>query len=337
MPSFVGAVLDEIRRSVQPLGGDLTEARERRKMVLDAAGRFEGVLRTFPSGSIAHGTALIPANDADCGLVLDRTIYPELGPEGDGVGSSDIVEAIRTHLRESLRDDHPGISYRVTKRAIYVDFGDDGPTVDLIVSLNRRSDPGLWIPRTDTDDWDSSHPEKHTELFLRANRATASSSFAKAVRLLKAWNNQHDVRPCSFNIEALALASIEGVVSLEDSALTFFEYAETDLKERLTPDPAGVSAAIKLPTGWSRDQASTRMKAARQRLEVAQGTSNDDDAAAEIKKAFPDFENQIEKVRLERQLSAHGTFAPGRAAGGVAIPVTAAKATRSWGSTCERR
>lgn len=330
MSSFVSAALAEIREQIQPTDVDLRVARDRRDAVLDAVSDFDGVLRVSSSGSLAHGTILKPANDADCGVVLDRRVYPDLGPEGEGVGSSDIVEKIRTHLRDQLREAFPDATYRVTKRAVYVDFGDDGPTADLVVALNRRSDPGLWIPHTHDDDWNASHPEKHTDLIRTANAAITASTFVRTIRVLKAWNNQHDVRLCSFNMEALALDSIQGFTNLEDAVLAWFEYAEADLADRLTPDPAGVSDPIKLPAGWTREQASERMRVNLNRLKAARDAKNDDDAAEELAKAFPDYAEDIDKVRLDRQLTASGTFTPGRAAGGIIIPVTAAKATRSW-------
>ena len=46
---------------------------------------------------------------------------------------------------------------------------------------------------------------------------------------------------CSFNIEALALVSVEPATSLADALATFFEEGAADLTRRYTPDPAGVS------------------------------------------------------------------------------------------------
>ena len=39
-------------------------------------------LKTFDSGSVAHGTVNKPVSGADRGVVLDRRTYPELGPDG---------------------------------------------------------------------------------------------------------------------------------------------------------------------------------------------------------------------------------------------------------------
>lgn len=334
MSSFVSDALDEIRRKVQATDADLREARDRRDAVLEVANTFEGVLRTFASGSIAHRTALAPANDADCGLVLDRRMHPELGPDGDGVGSADVVESIRSHLRDGLKEAYPSVTYRVTKRAIYVSFGDDGPTVDLVVALNRKDAPGLWIPHTEGDDWDASDPEKHTELCDTASAAVSGSTFRRTIRLAKAWNNQFVMKLCSFNLEALALASIVGKTGVEAALIDLLKYAEVDLKDRLTPDPAGVSDPIKLPMGLTRVQASERLGRARKHLEAARDADDDQTAADEMKKVFDDYATEIDKVRLDRQLCGTAKF---KTAPVYAAPILATKQPRSWGDDAGRR
>lgn len=334
MSSFVSEVLEEIRRSIQASDADLREARDRRDAVLAVAKTFGGVLRTFPSGSIAHRTALAPANDADCGLVLDRRVHTELGPDGDGVGSAAVVEQIRTHLRSGLKDAYPSATYRVTKRAIYVSFDEDGPTVDLVVALNRKDASGLWIPHTEGDDWDASDPEKHTDLCNSASNAVGGSTFRHTIRLAKAWNNQFTTKLCSFNLEALALASIVGMSGTEGALIELLSHGEADLKKRLTPDPAGVSDPIKMPSGLTRDQASERLGRARKHLESARDADDDETAADEMKKVFDDYTTEIDKVRLDRQLN--GT-AKSKKAPVYAAPILATKQPRSWGDDPGRR
>lgn len=335
MASFVADALEEIRRKVQAADADLAVARSRRDAVLAAAMTFDGALESFGSGSIAHGTALTPANDADCALVLDRRTYPKLGPDGEGEGSADVVEDLRAHIRDALRDDFPAASYRVTKRAITVSFGDDGPTVDLVVALNRKDAPGLWIPHTHDDSWDPSHPEKHTELSKSANSKTSSSTFARSVRLAKAWNNQFDVKLCSFNVEALALGGLTTECNIESGVFAWLQHAEGDLAERLTPDPAGVSDPIKLPAALTRDQASDRIGRARRNFEAAQKADDDNEAADELKKVFKDYETEIDKVKLDRILNGTAKSRNRAKHAPSVAPILSSKQPRSWGGADE--
>jgi hypothetical protein len=76
-PDHANDVLEEIRQEISASDDDLREARKRRDLVLKAAASFPGTLRTFKSGSVAHGNVNNPVDDADGGMVLDRRVYVE--------------------------------------------------------------------------------------------------------------------------------------------------------------------------------------------------------------------------------------------------------------------
>jgi len=213
-------------------------------------------------------------------VVLDRRSYPELGPDGDGGAPTKIVEEVRSFIRDELKEKHPGIAFRVTKRAIKVTYNEplpngSDPSVDLIVALTRAAG-ALWIPNLDREHWDASDPEYHTRL-LTAEPAGLRRMRAKIIRLAKAWNRQYS-QPglCSFNIEALALEAIKDEMSITDGLAAFFKYATNDLSKRQTPDPAGVSAPIK--TLIDRDVVAGRLSKATETLEAA--LKEDDDNKA---------------------------------------------------------
>jgi hypothetical protein len=242
-------ILNDILRQTAPSDATLDTIRSRRDEVLCSTAGYPGALRTYTSGSIAHRTAN-DDTDADGGVVLDRRCYPDLGPDGGGEGPEDIVESMRAYLRDTLKEHHPNIAFRLSKRAIRVTFQEplaDGtdPTVDLIVALTREAG-ALWIPNLDQKAWDASDPECHTQL-MTAPPAPLRRTRVKVVRLAKVWNKQY-VQPgmCAFNITALALASITEGMGIATGLAAFFAYAAKDLKKRLTPDPAGVSPPIKL-------------------------------------------------------------------------------------------
>ena len=234
--SYLNDVHAELARS----DDTLSTARSRRDEVLAKAKSYPGALRTYKSGSIAHRTAN-QDTDADCGVVLDRRSYPKLGPDGEGEGPNQTVEDVRGSLRDELKEDHPDIRFRVTKRAIQVSFNDpldDGsdPSVDLIVTLTRKGQ-GLWIPNNEAKDWDASDPEYHTKV-LTADPAGLRRVRAKIIRLAKGWNSQYaEPGLCSFNIEALALSCIGEEHGVPDGLAELFRFAASDLKKRLTPRP----------------------------------------------------------------------------------------------------
>jgi len=285
--NHIDDILVEIQKKIAPSDETLEAVRSRRDEVLSIAGRYVGALRTYTAGSMAHRTAN-DDTDADCGVVLDRRSYHELGPDGDGGTPDNIVEDVRSYIRDRLKDRHPDIAFRLTKRAIKVTFNEplpDGsdPSVDLIVALTRAAG-ALWIPNLERKRWDASDSECHTWL-LTAEPGGLRRMRAKVIRLAKAWNKQYS-QPglCSFNIEALALEAIKEEVDVADGLAAFFNYATSDLSKRQTPDPAGVSASIK--TAIERETAASRLGKAAETLETALNSDNENDARDDLASVY---------------------------------------------------
>jgi hypothetical protein len=279
---ITATILDEILHETAP-GDEILEAvRERRDKVLGIVGSYPGALRTYTSGSVAHRTAN-DDTDADGGVVLDRRFYPALGPDGGKEGPDNIAEAIRSYLRTLLKDEHPDIAFRLSKRAIRVTFNEplvDGsdPTVDLIVALTRK-DWALWIPNLHQHRWDASDPECHTKL-MNAEPANLRRTRAKVVRLAKVWNKLFgELGLCSFNITALALACLTEGMGVARALSEFFYYAASDLEKRLTPDPAGVCPPIKLL--MDRNVVVKRLGHAAKRMDEALAHDDNEDAVLE--------------------------------------------------------
>ena len=279
-------ILQDIRKQIAPNDDTLAAARARRDAVLTAARGFDGWLRDYVSGSIGHRTANNDT-DADCGVVLDRRTYPELGPDGEGEGPSVVVERMREHVRNGIKIIYPNVTTELTKRAITFRFhqplpgGAKGadPSVDLIVALSRKADEALWIPNRKSDTWDASHPEYHTRV-LTAPPADVRQARAHVIRVVKGWNQQtSNATLCSFNVEALALELIGSSLALDEGVVGWFEYAARSVSKGNTKDPAGVSSNIKLPV--DRDIAVGRLESAAAHLRRAIEHDSDEDVVLE--------------------------------------------------------
>ena len=312
---YTEQLLDDVRAQLAPDDAVLKEAKERRELVRSAAESFRGTYGSFVSGSLAHGTANCPIHqrdkglDADCGIKLDRRSHPTLGPDSEEQDEpTPIVDEVREHLRPRIRATYPKATLEITKRAILVRFGaplpaGEDPTVDLIVGLERRNQPGLWIPNTEAKRWDPSHPEKHTAL-LTAEPKTLRVVRARAIRLAKAENRRMGKPPlCSFNLSALALMFVEPGMDVSHALLALWADGATDLKRRLTPDPAHVSPPIKVE---DRDKAVTRLVHAASCLEEA--LENDDDehhVRRVLAELWPDFISRDRRETTKARAAAH--------------------------------
>lgn len=290
------AHLNEIRKKVQAKLHVLNEARARRDTVLNIAATFAGTLRVFRSGSLATGFVNHPVNDGDGGMVLDRRVYPTLGPDGRDELPYVIVDDVHDHLREPLREVYPNVRIEKMKRGVLVKFNDpideeQDPTVDLVVALNRQADDALWIPNLDKQCWDPSHPEKHVALFLEGS-ADLRQTRAWTTRIGKAWNQQwEDPAFCSFNIAALVREAISAAMPLDEAVAAFFAYAALAIEKGPTQDPAGVSEAIRLPLG--KEVAVDRLSAAAAGLRDALANDGDPALVTEALAAvFPDYIDQ---------------------------------------------
>ena len=300
---YVGEILTDVRNQIAVDDDVLSETKARRNLVKRVARKFEGALKTFDSGSVAHGTVNKPVSDADCGVVLDRRTYPELGPDGDGKPPNDIVEEMAEFVLDGVLDEYPEAEQEVGKRSIVITFNepiedesseveDQDPSVDLIVALTKAEGGGRWIPNTEARRWDASDPEKHTEL-LNGPTLSARVHRARVIRLGKAAVKQDDVPVVSsFNLEALALEHADSDDSIAESLRDVFLDGADDLETGDTPDPAGVSDPIKLPDGVSRREAVKRLREFGDALEEAIDNPDDEDRVrTELARVFPNYVN----------------------------------------------
>lgn len=278
-------ILNDVRKQIAAAEKVLKEAQDRRNLTAKSARDIEGSLRSFRSGSVAHGTVNRPVTDADGGIVLDRrnTKYEKLGPDGEGEGPEDVVNELCDLVRPKVQEKYPKAEVEPSRRGLFVKFNEplndeEDPTVDHIVTLTRKDADGLWIPDMDKDRWTPSDPEKHTDLFTSGSPELKAIR-ARVTRLGKAWNKQWDEDDralSSFNIEALVWEFIDDdSVPLDRALADWFAYARDEIEKADTRDPAGVSDPIDLPK--SRDLAVKRLGSAADRLAHALDNEDDED------------------------------------------------------------
>ena len=280
--STTSNVLDEVRAQIDADPEALAEARERLKLVRNAAEKLRGSLRSYRSGSLTVHTMLDPVNDGDGGIVLDRRSFPKLGPEGDNEPPKDVADDLQGLIGPIIRETYPNARIRMSKRGPLVEFHaplDNGqdPTVDLVIALTRREGDGLWIPNLDTNNWEPSDPECHARLLNTANTSHLSIR-RKVIRLAKAWNNQFS-KPAvsSFTLSVWALEFVEEGMGVAKGLFALFDGAATKVENgEATEDPAGVSDPLKYNLTDSR--VASMLRSAADSLQDALDAGDDESA-----------------------------------------------------------
>lgn len=250
MPEYppLERVVNAARHRIEVSDSELAEARRRRAALSDALrSEFVGS-RTFVNGSVAHGDALTPLTDVDLGVVVPDPSH-EYGPGRKG--PRELKDRAAAAIRRDLKAEYGDLAVEVEgrKRSILVRFREPVSarfpdfTADVIVAIDNPGAAGLYIPRWET--WDRAHPERHTELVVAANKAT-KAGFARVARLMKHWSRRHDKPLCSWNIKALALSCIQEPTELIPGMIKWLEFSIERLSVEDTPDPARVSAPVKL-------------------------------------------------------------------------------------------
>lgn len=333
--SYTNDQLDLVRAQIAPYDTVLAAARTRLGDVRGLASTFPGALRTYASGSLAHGTVNHPVSDGDGGLVLDRRSYPNLGPDGGGEQPRDVVADLCALLGPTLREIYPNAKCGTSKRGPKVWFGapieGQDPTVDLVVALTRQSGGGLWIPNLERNIWEASDPETHTAL-ITGGTASLAQTRRRIIRLAKAWNKQF-TSPAfsSFHLSALALESVTAGLGVAHGLHATFDDAATSLAVGNTPDPAGVSAPIKLLT--DRATAVRRLRKAADNLAEALAAEDDEVAVtAALSRVFWKYIDAPDTPQLTAAVAAmtqNKTITT--ATLGLAGPAVALAPTRAYG------
>ncbi|WP_326759123.1 hypothetical protein OHB35_15200 [Streptomyces phaeochromogenes] len=272
------SILNDIRGQIDAHPQPLAEARTRLDLVRSSAISFQGALRTYRSGSLPQHTFIHPVGDGDGGVVLDRRVYPQLGPDGGGETPADITEELCALLGPAVRKVYPKARCGTSKRGPKITFGQpvDGqdPTVDLVVALSRKEGAGLWIPNLETNRWEASDPERHVVLFTGGEESLRRTR-RRVVRLMKAWNKQYG-QPgfSSHNLTVWAWEFVEPGMGMAKALSTVLSKAALRVEAgRATRDPAGVSPNVKLLV--AHDIAARRLRTAADG--VAEALANDGD------------------------------------------------------------
>lgn len=347
--------LEEVLRHIAVPIEVLNEAKIRRNVVCELAMRHPAARATWYSGSIAHGTHNSPLGDADCGVMVDRRSleFRAYGPDAAGtpVGPEMFIQTFADTILPAVRAfGYPNADVDLTgNRAIKFmfnapvdvgEFGEVDPYVDLIVGLDRRDQPGIWIPNRRENGWDAADPQKHTELMIERDPQELVVHRAHLIRLGKRAIKRDGQEPrepamCSWNFSALGLEHVSERGPLARALATLFSDASASIAAGLTQDPAKVGDPIALPDGVTNHDSSERL-AHMGRIVAAAAEATSLTEARRMLSAL--FGVEIDEIRAKHEsVTRNSPLNPALRSGNAAavgaalgLP-SAAKATRSDG------
>lgn len=333
--THIDELLTAVRSQIEAAPNALAEARVRLRLVRSAAESFPGALRTYRSGSLPVHTMNHPVTDGDGGLVLNRVNYPALGPDGGGEAPAEVVQDLCDHLGPIVREAYPDAVVRKSKRGPKIHFGrtveDQDPTVDMVVALNRKNGPGVWIPELESGTWEASDPEAHVVL-LNGGQPGFRSTRRKVIRLAKAWNKQfYEPGVSSFQLSVWALEFVEPGQGVAKGLMSLFAGAASRLEAgESTSDPAGVSPDLRLLK--DAHTVACRLRKAAEAMEVAMATQVEDAVREAVSLVFPDYIDSPETDALKSSVVVVASKQPVAAAAlGVNVTATIDNSFRAFG------
>jgi hypothetical protein len=256
MPYTVPVSFDKFleKISVTPIQEDKSEAR-RKDIVATLKDHFE-ILDSFPTGSLAHGTAVRGYADLDVMVVL------HYGKHIKGKKPSEVLKAVRDVLAKYKTD------VRRNGQAVTL-YYDTWPDVDIVPVSRSTNDDGTIshynVPDMNTESWLRSKPRLHAKNL--ANRASViGSEFLGVIQMAKWWNHQHSDYLESFHIEVMAYKSILTFGDYSWNVFKFFDEAATLITSALWYEGGQVDAYL---SDDDRREAKKRLETARDKARSA--------------------------------------------------------------------
>jgi len=115
--------------------------------------------------------------------------------------------------------------------------------VDVVPGFHRKGG-GYLIPNSIAQNWISTDPKKHVEIFSSANSAH-NGNLVPLIKMIKGWNKNSGKYFRSFHLEVMALQILNGVnISNFPSGVRFFFEKARFYVTKQNPDPAGYGGDV---------------------------------------------------------------------------------------------
>lgn len=278
MPTTIYKSFQKLKNNLEITSLQESIVSNRQKAVRKVVEADFNILNSFLTGSYSRHTMIAPLKkaDVDIFMVLDPSYYEENG-------QPKLLDKVKNTLKKEYPKT-PKISRN--RQAITITFSDF--IVDVIPAFYRRGG-GFLIPSTIGNQWISTDPRKHVEIFANANREH-EGDLVPLIKMIKAWNRSIDQFFNSFHLEVLALDILNNVNinNFHSGMRYYFDHGRAKVKVQ-NLDPAGYSGDVGYYLNSKLSDAESRFETAYKRAikaEEYEKKGKTSDAVNEWKKIF---------------------------------------------------
>lgn len=239
MATTIPAAFQKLKENLEITGLQKSTVSTRQNNAREAVENDLAVLDSFLTGSYSRNTLIAPLSEADIDvfLVLDTKYFYHYD-KGQNGGQAGLLDLIKRALRKTYTRT-PDISRN--GQAVTIRFEDF--IIDVVPGFNRKGG-GYLIPNSISQNWISTDPKKHVEIFSQANSAH-DGNLIPLIKMIKGWNKNNGKYFRSFHLEVMALQLLGGVtISDFPSGMRFFFDKARSYVTKQNPDPAGFGGDV---------------------------------------------------------------------------------------------
>jgi len=238
MATTIEGAFREFKSNLEISGLQKSTVSSRQQSVRGAVSKELSISDSFLAGSYSRSTMIAPLKEADVDIfiTLDNKYFYHY--DGKNGGQAGLLDLLKRALKRTYTKT-PDISRN--GQAVTITFTDF--IVDVVPAFNRKGG-GYFIPNSISQNWISTDPKKHTEIWTAENQAH-NGDLVPLIKMMKRWNKMINNYFMSFHLEVMILQTLDQVkITDYSSGIRYFFDKARDYVTKQNPDPAGYKGDV---------------------------------------------------------------------------------------------
>jgi len=261
MTTTIGGAFQAFKSNIEISGLQRTTVSSRQQSVREAVSKELKVTDSFLTGSYSRSTMIAPLKEADIDIfiILDNKYFYHYNGQNGGQGG--LLDLLKRALKRTYTKT-PDISRN--GQAVTITFTDF--MVDVIPAFHKVGG-GYLIPNSISQNWISTDPKKHVEIWTSENQAH-NGDLVPLIKMIKRWNKMVNNYFMSFHLEVMILQILSQIkITDYPSGVRYFFDKAREYVTKQNPDPAPYKSDVGayLNTQQKIDNAVSRMETAYKR------------------------------------------------------------------------